>query len=589
MDANIVDLRTLFGKPVSYRIPQFQRPYAWKQEEQWEPLWKDVQHIASQCLDISAKKRPHFMGAIVLQKQDNTINEVERRLVVDGQQRLTTLQLLLSATQAVFQSLDDTERLSRIRALTTNEERFWGAGGQDHATKLRQANVYDHRAFLACMHADTTHEDRYPSDIIKAHGLFLGWISKWINEDPNSRNARSEALEETLTTHLQMAAIDLEEDEQPHIIFETLNARGEPLRQSDLVKNTVMYEAGVTDDREKGDRIWGMFTDPWWREDTKDRLDRIHLDRFLNYWMIVQQVADVTANRVAVEFRAFIDTQQRGDPVPIETIAASMRQAGVVYRDIEKNKIPEIEEALERMAVMEIGVVVPVLLWLYTSDVYSTQRITGVRAIESHLVRRMLCGYPSMGLNLMFIDLIKNLDGQESRAGDFIVEYLHSRTSDSQLWPSDRALKNSLVDGTMRGTIARRKMVLVAIEKYLRGRFAEPLGDVVSLTIEHIMPQSWETHWPLRNHDNDAKEARDISIGAIGNLTLLTKKLNSRQSNGPWSEKREELDKHSTLLLNKQLLQNAPHSWDETTIRERTKELGETIAAIWPHANGFER
>ena len=132
-------------------------------------------------------------------------------------------------------------------------------------------------------------------------------------------------------------------------------------------------------------------------------------------------------------------------------------------------------------------------------------------------------------------------------------------------------------------------MVLVAIEKYLRGRFAEPLGDVVNLTIEHIMPQSWETHWPLRNHDNGGKEARDISIGAIGNLTLLTKKLNSRQSNGPWSEKREELDKHSTLLLNKQLLQNAPHSWDETTIRERTKELGETIAAIWPHANGFER
>ena len=201
MDANIVDLRTLFGKPVSYRIPQFQRPLRMENKKSNGNLSGKMFNISLPNAWISVRRSVHTSwGPLFSRNRITRSMKWRERLVVDGQQRLTTLQLLLSATQAVFQSLDDTERLSRIRTLTTNEERFWGAGGQDHATKLRQANVYDHRAFLACMHADTTHEDRYPSDIIKAHGLFLGWISKWINEDPNSRNARSEALEETLTT-----------------------------------------------------------------------------------------------------------------------------------------------------------------------------------------------------------------------------------------------------------------------------------------------------------------------------------------------------------------------------------------------------
>ena len=112
MKAEMVDLQTLFGKPVSYRIPQFQRPYAWKKGEQWVPLWDDVRNLADGWLrrQQNAKLRPHFMGAIVLQRQNNASSEVEKRIVVDGQQRLTTLQLLIRAAQEVFAGLDDSER-----------------------------------------------------------------------------------------------------------------------------------------------------------------------------------------------------------------------------------------------------------------------------------------------------------------------------------------------------------------------------------------------------------------------------------------------------------------------------------------------
>ena len=101
MNAEIVNLQTLFGKPVSYRIPPFQRSYAWNKENQWEPLWQDVVNVAERWLNRQDKTemRPHFMGAIVLQQQENATGEVEKRTVVDGQQRLTTLQMLIRAAQ----------------------------------------------------------------------------------------------------------------------------------------------------------------------------------------------------------------------------------------------------------------------------------------------------------------------------------------------------------------------------------------------------------------------------------------------------------------------------------------------------------
>ena len=98
MEANILNLKTLFGSEVSYRIPQFQRPYAWKKAEQWKPLWQDVLNVAETILSRQDRKvPPHFMGAIVLQNQDSGTGEVVKRIVVDGQQRLTTLQLLIRA------------------------------------------------------------------------------------------------------------------------------------------------------------------------------------------------------------------------------------------------------------------------------------------------------------------------------------------------------------------------------------------------------------------------------------------------------------------------------------------------------------
>ena len=587
MDANIVNLNTLFGPEVSYRIPQFQRPYAWEQELQWEPLWEDVRTVAERW-ESDETIRPHFMGAIVLQDQKSSTGVVAKKLVIDGQQRLTTLQLLIKAAQQVFQGQDDTVRADRLRKLTTNQESHWGEDSNNE-TKIRQSNTNDQQAFQEAIR-DNYIENQYRfRPINRAYRYFEAEVRKWLDSETESRATRADALEATLTEHLQIAVIDLDQDEKPHIIFETLNARGMPLKQSDLIKNTVMYEADVTDDAQKARELWGMFDDEWWRKATHEgRLSRIHIDRFLNYWMVMRTLKDVTADRVASEFRNYIQ-----DKLPsIEIVAADIRFAGKNYKELEEIKIPEIKTFLERMKVIELGVVTPLLLWLYTSKVLPEQLIRSIEALESYVVRRLLRGYQSQGLNKFFISLLEKLDSAgPDHADSTIIRYLKSQTVANRIWPNDRILYTSLTNEPMPGTNARKKMILEAIEMSLRSDKSEPLGATDKLTVEHIMPQKWEEkNWPMPTNDLDnteAEEARAKAIKNIGNLTLTTGKLNASLSNGPWSEKRETLDKHSSLFLNKRLLENAPNHWNEEAIQERSAYLVEKIIQIWSSADKF--
>ena len=589
MKAEIVDLQTLFDRPVSYRIPQFQRCYAWKKGEQWVPLWDDVRNFAERCLhrQQNVKLRPHFMGAIVLQRQNNASSEVEKRIVVDGQQRLTTLQLIIRAAQEVFASLDDSKRESRLRRLTSNEKIYW-AGNSDNETKIRQSDPDEQNAFKGVIR--TGDGGKMDDAIREAYKYFVGEIADWMDEDLRDRENRSNALEEILTKHFQMAAIDLDEDEEPHIIFETLNARGEPLKQSDLIKNTVMYKAEVVDDPVKAKKLWGMFENAWWRATTKEkRVNRIHLDRFLNYWMVVLTRKDVAVNRVAASFREYINPKNMECRQSIEEVVAGVKKAGGIYACMEETIHPGIETFLKRIKTMELGVTMPLLLWLYTAEVSEERRMQFVQVLESYLVRRMLCGFGSMSLSTFFLEILQKM--QPDNADTLLIHNFRQPTSDGRLWPNDNMVREELGEDSMHCKGARQKMVMEAIERHMRSDMAEPSGNMSQLTIEHILPQKWkEKTWPLPSTvgDEEEKKKRNKAVKAIGNLTLTSGKLNARLSNGPWKEKKETLGKHSVLFLNKNLLENPPAVWDEDAIWKRSRQLAELVIEIWPGPDKFQ-
>lgn len=591
MDANIQTLSTLFRRPVSYRIPVFQRPYAWGEERQWHPLWNDVQQLAENVLKEPDTELTHFMGAIVLWPRGAASGHAAKYIVVDGQQRLTTLQILVRAVQQSLQNLDDRERVNRLSRLTVNAD-LAHSSDPNADIKVHQSNRNDLQSFQDVIRGMVVTDTDFPlRPIGDAYIYFYKEATRWLDDGPGEdHDRRAEALVSVLEEHLKLASIDLGDNDKPHFIFSVLNARAEPLRQSDHIKNTVMYRADVIDDATKANELWGLFDNNlWWRRGTKEgRLKRIHLDRFLNYWVIMRRKTEVNADSISSEFDKYLD---RESSVDIDRIAADIRSAAMVYRSFEERKTPGIESFLHRMGVMGIGVVIPLLMRLYTENVSGSetfleeQRRRSVQAIESYLIRRMLCGLSSMGLNRVFLELLARVDANGvTDVGQSIVRFLSDQTADSRIWPSNQMVRDSLIGNPLRGNRNRRTMILEAIESHLRTPLVES-SSVGSPTIEHIMPEAWGTNWASPESqagDEAAQTSRDRSVKEIGNLTLVSGRLNSTLSNAAWPQKREVLRKHTALRLNWELLEGAPEVWDEEAIRDRSRQMVEWVIDIWP-------
>ena len=245
MRTNLKRPQRLFVQPVRYEIPAFQRRYVWTQEEQWEPLWDDVEELA-QSIKEDGQTEPHFMGAVVLQQTQFATATIERRIVVDGQQRLTTIQLLIDAVQEVLEDRGHSGPAKRLSALVSNGEEYRD-GNQDHAFKVWPTAV-DRIAFRHAMSNELSATDYAASRIVQAHEYFKGQAEQWLDRFPRQsgeHETAASALEAAVSRSLEIVVIDLGESDNPHVIFETLNARGTPLLQSDMVKNKVLQDAGI--------------------------------------------------------------------------------------------------------------------------------------------------------------------------------------------------------------------------------------------------------------------------------------------------------------------------------------------------------
>ena len=552
------------------------------------------------------------MGSIILQPRKSTDAKVSRILVVDGQQRLTTLQLLLKATQNAFQkSLSGTKKFNLDKLLLNDRKQT----GNDplNKTKICQSNKIDQDIFKAVIGDEIELKYQF-CNITKAYNYFHENVREWVSRHADV-DVRATALHDALVKQLEVVSIILDTREKPHLIFEILNSRGEPLKQGDLVKATIMFEADVVDDEEKAKKLFGRFEDIWWHcVDGQGEDPPTRLDKFLNYWIIMQVSKSVAISRTAAEFRNCIDGCKPN--LNIEKVAQDIEKAGLKYREIKEKKIAEIKLFLERVIeTMEIGVIMPPLLWLYTNDISEEKRQRSVRALESYLVRRMLCKKETKGLNNLFLDMVKLLKKKKDQpVDDVIIQFLKGRLEGNR-WPDDHKVISYLAENPMPGNAARKKMIFEAIETHLNieemikrlkakdqpvddvviqflKKNTDLLGDTSKLTVEHILPKKWENgDWPFPKDTVDKAAAavgrNDRIIKLIGNLTLASKELNFPKSNKSWEDKKKALHKHSRLYLNQELLENAPEVWDEKAIVKRSEQLAQAIVSIWPHADGI--
>ena len=597
MQTDVLTPQSVFYKVIRYDIPVFQRPYIWTQEQQWEPLWEDVTALAETIVE-KGHADPHFMGAIVLQQILNQMSSIETRVVVDGQQRLTTIQLLLDAIQEFCVDRGYEGPAERLQALVQNPKAFTGSE-PDLAFKVWPTE-YDQSAFRHAMQNDLDSDDYKANRIVLAHNYFKSQVKQWLDQPPQNENPEKfvVALERAVRDYLEVAVINLNQNDNPHVIFETLNARGTPLLPSDKVKNHILHKAGVgigyEDDQMTSDatRLWA-FNEGYWREEIgRGHQRRPRIDIYLNNWLVLRNGSEIRAHQEFQAFERYVE-EVEGEQ-SIQQIAADIAQLGEIYQSIDRCNLPEIQTFLLRRRVMNAGAVIPALLSLLSSDLPEAELRKGITALESYLVRRMVCGWSARGYSQLFIGLVAELKqrGPQS-ASSKVIEYLAKREAIGNKWPKDSELLDAFLRNPLYQwlTVGRVNLILQGIERELMSPLAETQSLPDGLQIEHVMPQGWHQHWHLSADIQDEEQAiadRRRLIHSIGNLTLVTGPLNSKLSNAPWKEKRVTLNDHTVLFLNKDLLKEAPEVWNEATIEKRSRRLYEAAAKVWPYADAIK-
>jgi hypothetical protein len=248
-------------------------------------------------------------------------------------------------------------------------------------------------------------------------------------------------------------------------------------------------------------------------------------------------------------------------------------------------------EFFDRLAVLDVSTIYPLLIFIFRqpAEKLSVERRRKVVTIlESWLVRRMLIRLTPKNYNRYFLELLRSVQKDVEHADEVLGGELRGATADTNIWPSDQALLVSLTQNTLYYRVAGHRivMVLAAIESALRERErkSERVSLPSGLTIEHILPQKWQTHWPVGG-DPQAVFDRENHVNRLGNLTLTTSSLNPGMSHASWSQKMPALRRHSLLLLNARLCEKYDDKWDEKTIDNRGADLAAEIVRIWPGPN----
>ena len=594
MKADVKTLNELTGNEVRYLVPRYQRPYVWTEEKHWGPLWGDLETAIDRLEE--GEQRDHFLGAIVLKGRVPVPGEPNVFDVIDGQQRLTTTQIILAAAANVAEE-SGVERTGRLlRKMVLNDP---DVAEGDKRFKL-WPTAQDRAAFrivAAPGGPPADAEDDPDNTIQEAYDFFHQKISSFANgdgSDPDGTLERLERLRSALSGVLKFVAIVLEGDDEAQVIFETLNARGTPLLALDLVKNAIFQAAGL--DKPSVEALHDQVWDPelgldYWREEVRQgRLTRPRAELFLIHWMTMKLglrgaiTEPIRSDRVFQTFSAEI-LKDRDGSGPEDLIRELARDARTMrlLDDVDPGT-PE-GRFFRTMDFLDTSVFYPVVLFLYTSPkITAEDRRDTLAVLESVQIRRSLMGLTGKGYNQIAIALLGRIGETRSDVAEVVDRYFRESRVVRSRWPTDAEVRDRLERRPIYGLVSRGKLagILAEIERDLRRDPLTELGtmDGRPLSIEHVMPQSWEKHWALPDASPEEIEARNELVQTIGNLTLITGRLNSSLSNQTWQLKRERLRKHGLLLLNREILDQ--EDWTDDQIRARGETLADRVIALWP-------
>jgi hypothetical protein len=448
--------------------------------------------------------------------------------------------------------------------------------------------------------------------LVEAYLYFYGELKTYFLGDEEVEPIGSEfplegRLEESLAAlkdALFVVVIDLGEKDDPQIIFETLNARGQPLLPADLLRNYVFLRAGRAklDTEKLYATYWRDFDGEFWRTSVgRGRSSRPRSDLFMQHFLSSQTDKDISARHLYVEYKYWVEHSATYESVQ-EELAALAEERQRFRRIIDPAPHDPVMPLAEFLEEYEVSTAYPLVLSLLRSHPTAEEIEYFSTHLESFLLRRAICGLNTRGYNRFFLSL-NNFIREADNRWEALVEFLLSQKSDSTRWPTDAEFRAAWLQMPLYGRMApsRIAFVLKRLNDGVTSGKNEHIAITNDLTIEHVMPRSWQDSWPLPDGSRGLSweemgawdladpryvqtESRDRRLNNIGNLTILTQPLNSAASNGSWEMKREEIGKNTLLPINIKLIQEL--EWNEDQIDRRAEYLYNVALRVWPRPVG---
>ncbi|WP_271255089.1 DUF262 domain-containing protein [Pseudanabaena sp. Chao 1811] len=543
MQASETKLQQIIEGTKQYVVPLFQRPYSWKKSE-WQMLWDDLIELSE-----SDNPRTHFMGSIVTIPTTSIPEGVSKYLLIDGQQRLTTIFILLCAIRDRAKETKDEELVAEINnTILVNPYKK----GLDYY-KLQPTQI-DREVFHKLIRAES---EVNSSEIQECYNFFLRKIRQNL--------ADIYKIHKIICNNLSIVSVVLSTEDDPYLVFESLNAKGRALTQADLIRNYFFM-------RIHSDNQESIYKQYWQPMET---LLGAGLTEFIRHYL-TKDTIDVKQNEIYLQIKEKI---KQDDALPHlqDLHKFADYYSRLLNPELENN--PKIRKYLKRIDRLEVATVYPFLLNCYEewiqNKISEDEFISVFQTLENFILRRFVCDVQTRGLNRIFALLYSQIIKDPNVTSGSFVERLKIILQ-SKDYPKDSSFKERLLDVKLYGSnrTEKAKLILESLEESFQHKEQVDLSKV---SIEHIMPQTLNNWW--KDHlGEDWSITHDLFLHSLGNLTLTA--YNSELSNSDFITKRNEYKK-SHLELNKYF--EKCDVWKRETIETRADYLANRIIEIWSY------
>ncbi len=562
MKANDTQIRVFLEGSKQFIIPLFQREYVWGKKD-LERLWEDIQETETNYY----KMEHHFFGSFVTMLTDGGASTVSEFTVVDGQQRLTTIYIILATIRERIIELNP----EHITKFEIDDYYLLNQHHPHHKYKLVPTQN-DRNIFFSIMEGKEIKESK--NRIFKTYSFFKGKFNE-INEIE-----RLDLIKNTILSNFSIVDITLEENDDPYLIFETLNGTGVPLTQSDLVRNYLFMKLNPKNQQKSYKNIWlplHTLIEGDKESESKRQVRDKKMDSFIRHYLAMDGNLP-TFNRLYTTFKGFLDKNAMTEDGVIKIMEKLKRFAEYyskfLYPKTEKENALRIY--FDKFNRLDSTTAYPLLLKLYDDyknpnvEFFIEDFVDCLQAIETFVVRRNVCGIPVNALNSYFPRIYGSLD--KSNITQSLKETLANGTG-TQRMPEKNEFRKCLKESTSYKKVFR--YILEEIERYPENKEMVKLSE---MQIEHIMPQVISKEWK-KDLGEEWEFIQNKHLESIGNLTLTG--YNQEYSNKTFKEKRDLPNgfKNSGLKLNRHLSQQ--REWGKKQIQDRSSELAKIALDIW--------